>query len=87
MPVMNGFEATRAIRSFERGRSKSNKPCKIIALTGLSSTLDEAEALNSGMDLFLTKPVAFKEVKKILERWNETKLGGEGGLKPLGDSA
>ncbi|KAJ5737122.1 uncharacterized protein N7483_002247 [Penicillium malachiteum] len=71
MPVMNGFEATRAIRAFEKGRDDEVKASTIIALTGLSSTVDEEEALGSGMDLFLTKPVAFKEVKKILDRWNE----------------
>ncbi|KAJ5702334.1 hypothetical protein N7488_009882 [Penicillium malachiteum] len=71
MPVMNGFEATRAIRAFEKGRDNETKASTIIALTGLSSTVDEEEALHSGMDLFLTKPVAFKEVKKILDRWDE----------------
>ncbi|KAJ6028023.1 hypothetical protein N7540_003599 [Penicillium herquei] len=71
MPVMNGFEATRAIRAFEKGRDDEVKASTIIALTGLSSTVDEEEALHSGMDLFLTKPVAFKEVRKILDRWDE----------------
>ncbi|KAJ5116103.1 hypothetical protein N7456_000451 [Penicillium angulare] len=71
MPVMNGFEATRAIRAFERGRNDQVRPSTIVALTGLSSTVDETEAIESGMDLFLTKPVAFQEVKKILDRWNE----------------
>ena len=71
MPVMNGFEATRGIRAFEKKREGEATASKIIALTGLSSTFDEAEALDAGMNVFLTKPVAFKEVKKILDRWNE----------------
>lgn len=71
MPEMNGFEATRRIRVFEKRRTDETKPSKIIALTGLSSSLDESEAMDSGMDRFLTKPVAFKEVEKILDLWNE----------------
>ncbi|KAJ5288756.1 hypothetical protein N7478_001786 [Penicillium angulare] len=71
MPLMNGFEATRAIRAFERGRKDQVRPSTIVALTGLSSIVDEMKAIESGMDLFLTKPVAFQEVKKILDRWNE----------------
>jgi CheY-like chemotaxis protein len=72
MPVMNGFEATRSIRALEKLRGQDSNPSVIIALTGLSGSNDEAEALNSGMDLFLTKPVTFKNVSKILDKWSET---------------
>ncbi|KAJ6114519.1 hypothetical protein N7486_000297 [Penicillium sp. IBT 16267x] len=71
MPVMNGFEAARTIRAFEKGRGDGSKRSKIVALTGLSSVSDETEALDCGMDVFLTKPVAFKEVEKILDRWDQ----------------
>ncbi|KAL5002484.1 hypothetical protein BDV10DRAFT_158054 [Aspergillus recurvatus] len=71
MPVMNGFEATRAIRAIERERgTELPTPATIIALTGLSSVRDESEALSSGFDLFLTKPVSFKEVAKLLDEWS-----------------
>lgn len=70
MPVMNGFEATRAIRSLEKDRD-GRDPVTIIALTGLSSSRDESEALASGVDLFLTKPVSFKEVSRLLDEWEE----------------
>ncbi|KAL5334827.1 hypothetical protein BJX70DRAFT_391134 [Aspergillus crustosus] len=43
----------------------------IIALTGLSSARDESEALASVIDLFLTKPVSFKEVSKLLDEWRQ----------------
>lgn len=68
MPVMNGFEATRAIRSLEND-SDGRKPAIIIALTGLSSSRDESDALASGVDLFLTKPVSFREVSRLLNEW------------------
>ena len=83
MPVMNGFEATRAIRTIEDergGRSKNGKqraPALIIALTGLASGKDQMEAFASGVDLFLSKPVSFKEVGKLLDNWE-----AHGGLKP-----
>lgn len=48
---------------------KEQSPALIIALTGLASTQDQSEALSSGIDLFLTKPVAFKEVGKLLDNW------------------
>ncbi|XHG09374.1 hypothetical protein AWENTII_012437 [Aspergillus wentii] len=68
MPVMNGFEATRAIRALEKERDGCG-PATIIALTGLSSPRDETDALASGVDLFLTKPVSFKEVSRLLDEW------------------
>lgn len=74
MPIMNGFEATRAIRLFEKERPGALHPSHIIALTGLSSARDEAEALESGMDLFLTKPVTLKSITRILDEWGERDL-------------
>ncbi|KAJ5154922.1 CheY-like superfamily [Penicillium coprophilum] len=68
MPVMDGFEATRAIRAVEKERDGC-VPATIIALTGLSSSFDERRALNSGVDLFLMKPVSFKEVSRLVDEW------------------
>lgn len=76
MPVMNGFEATRAIRSLER-ESEDRRPAIIIALTGLSSSRDESEALASGVDFFLTKPVSFREVSRLLDEWERDSLPRE----------
>ncbi|KAK4501312.1 hypothetical protein PRZ48_007120 [Zasmidium cellare] len=65
MPVLDGFEATRQIRAFEK--LKGLRPAKIIALTGLGSASAQQEAFTSGVDLFLTKPVRLKELTKILD--------------------
>ncbi|EME82497.1 uncharacterized protein MYCFIDRAFT_215705 [Pseudocercospora fijiensis CIRAD86] len=65
MPVLNGFEATRQIRGFEK--QKGVEPATIIALTGLGSASAQQEAFSSGVDLFLTKPVRLKELTKILD--------------------
>jgi CheY-like chemotaxis protein len=70
---MNGFEATRAIRLIEEtrrtGGADDNPPALIIALTGLASSRDQSEAFTSGVDLFMTKPVSFKEVGRLLDNW------------------
>ncbi|KAM0185102.1 hypothetical protein ACHAPQ_008197 [Fusarium lateritium] len=65
MPVMNGFEATRAIRIIEA--DGAGPRCSIFALTGLASRDAQQEALLSGIDLFLTKPIALAEITHILE--------------------
>ena len=71
---MNGFEATRAIREIEETRRKTARPgdfipALVIALTGLASGRDQSEAFTNGVDLFMTKPVSFKEVGKLLDNW------------------
>ena len=83
MPVMNGFEATRAIRDIEDARTHNATtngwkptPALIIALTGLASSRDQTEAFTSGVDLFMTKPVSFKEVGRVLDNWE-----AHGGIK------
>lgn len=67
MPKCNGFEATRQIRALESKSSASQRRTFIIAMTGLGSETARREAMVSGMDLFLTKPVRFKELSEILE--------------------
>jgi CheY-like chemotaxis protein len=81
MPVMNGFEATRRIRDIERESHKQLPPmqtpptCLIIALTGLASGRDQSEAFTSGFDLYITKPVSFAEISRLLDNW-EANGGG-----------
>ncbi|KAL4995223.1 hypothetical protein BDV10DRAFT_175163 [Aspergillus recurvatus] len=64
MPVMDGLESTREIRLFEKTQREAAafKPATIIALSGLGSASVRQEAFNSGLDLFLSKPVRFQEL-------------------------
>lgn len=65
MPVMDGLESSRKAREFERARQI--RPCKIIALTGLSGADVQQDAFASGIDIFLTRPVTLKGVVDTLE--------------------
>ncbi|KAG9517113.1 hypothetical protein KCU93_g8869, partial [Aureobasidium melanogenum] len=70
MPVMNGYESSRAIRSHEKileEKAGRTKAVRIIALTGLGSEASKQEAKLSGIDEFYTKPVKFDALKDLLQ--------------------
>ena len=61
MPVMNGYEAARALRACSSARSEE---VKIVALTANAFAEDVDAAMGAGMDGYLAKPV---ETDKLLE--------------------
>ncbi|MBH0182398.1 MAG: response regulator [Nitrospira sp.] len=65
MPVMDGFQATTAIRSREAG----GKRTPIIAMTANAMQEDREQCLKAGMDDFISKPVASKALAETLTRW------------------
>ena len=66
MPVMDGIEATRAIRS--SSRPGYDKDIPIIALTAHAMIGDREKFLGLGMDGYLTKPVDADDLRRELER-------------------
>jgi PAS domain S-box-containing protein len=68
MPVMDGFEATREIRR----REGDGPHVPIIALTSSSMKGDREEALASGMDAFLAKPVTADALIGTVGRWTRS---------------
>jgi hypothetical protein len=65
MPVMDGFEAARAIRS--RHDRRASVP--IIALTADVRDGVREEALSAGMNAYLTKPLNVRELAAEIARW------------------
>ncbi len=72
MPVMDGFQATSAIRKLEHPK-KAKVP--IIALTAHAMQGDRERCLVAGMDAYVSKPVAGNELIELVERI----AGDEGG--------
>jgi CheY-like chemotaxis protein/HPt (histidine-containing phosphotransfer) domain-containing protein len=64
MPVMDGFEATRMIRADPR-----LKQTLVIAMTANAGKDDQARCLAAGMDEFVTKPIAPKQLFEVIARW------------------
>lgn len=63
MPVMNGYDATRMIRSMKTGR-KNRVP--IIAMTANAFAEDRQMAIDCGMDDHLAKPIDRKVLENVL---------------------
>lgn len=69
MPVMDGFEATRLIRS---NPELNNIP--IIALTAHAMEGDRERCLEAGMNDYLTKPVSLAKLAEVISRWANREL-------------
>ncbi|WP_298833844.1 PAS domain S-box protein [uncultured Piscinibacter sp.] len=61
MPVMSGYEATRALRALPAGRT-----LPVIALTAAALTSEREQALACGMNGFLTKPIDAQKLHDTL---------------------
>ena len=72
MPVMDGLEATRAIRALKRSDSKS---IPIIAMTANAFDEDVQQSLQAGMNAHLSKPVEPESLYRTLgELIEESKM-------------
>ncbi len=65
MPVMNGYDATRAIRALKR---EDAKEIPIIAMTANAFAEDEKEALAAGMNIHLAKPIDIALLRKVIKQ-------------------
>ena len=64
MPVMDGHEATRAIRRLEGAEDAA--PCWIVGLTAHASASDRDACLAAGMDVHLPKPIPIAALKRCV---------------------
>lgn len=66
MPKMDGYEATKRIRALEDEKLNS---IPIVAMTANAFDEDRNNALASGMNDFITKPIRIKEIIDILNKY------------------
>ena len=65
MPVMNGYEATKMIRSLDR---EDAKEIPIIAMTANAFTEDRIRAKEAGMDQHIAKPIDIKTILAVFDQ-------------------
>ena len=64
MPIMNGYQATKAIRALD---DKAKAATPIVAMTANAFDEDRKEALDSGMNGYIDKPIVIEKLLKTLE--------------------
>ena len=65
MPVMDGYQATKAIRAWEKHTNHYRTP--IIAVTAYALKEEEAKSLEVGCDRHLSKPISKTGLIEILK--------------------
>ncbi|CAN5872316.1 hypothetical protein BH24ACI4_BH24ACI4_22800 [soil metagenome] len=73
MPDMNGFEATAAIR---RDEASTGRRTRIVAMTAHPMKGDRERCVETGMDDYISKPIAAALLAQVIERVTSGSLGG-----------
>ena len=85
MPVMDGFQATEAIRRREQADPGLGRAC-IVAVTANALAGDREQCLAVGMDDYLSKPLSLEKLRDALARCAESRSTNTGELSPRIDS-
>ena len=72
MPVMNGYEATKMIRSLDR---EDAKVIPIIAMTANAFAEDANKALSVGMNDHVAKPIDMSILVPTMMKYHDTRSG------------
>jgi CheY-like chemotaxis protein/signal transduction histidine kinase len=72
MPVMNGYQATAAIRELEERRGAKGR-VPIIAMTGNVLDGSREACLSEGMDDYICKPFVLSDFLRVLEQYSQKK--------------
>jgi CheY-like chemotaxis protein len=83
MPELDGLEATRAIRQTQAEQPSLRWP-RIVAMTANAMQEDRATCLAAGMDDYLTKPLSFEEVGRVLREATKRPAPGATGTTKTG---
>jgi PAS domain S-box-containing protein len=82
MPVMDGLEATRIIRSEEKQRLPITR-VPIIAMTAAAMKGDRERFLAADMDDYLSKPIDFDEFERLLNKLAQASEIGSTAVEPV----
>ncbi len=66
MPIMDGFNAAKTIRTIEKTLGLS--PIQIYALSANVMEVEKERVIQAGMDFYLTKPISRAELAKIFKQ-------------------
>jgi signal transduction histidine kinase/ActR/RegA family two-component response regulator len=80
MPVMDGFQATTAIRAKEK---TTGKHIPIVAMTGYAMKGDRQRCLDGGMDGYICKPIRSQELFEAVESFTSSLTNDGHALAPL----
>jgi PAS domain S-box-containing protein len=75
MPKMNGLEATAHIRQQEQ--SAFHMPTPIIAISGHAQAQDVTQALNAGMNDYITKPFKKDTIYNKIAQWTTRQISAQ----------
>ncbi|MBC8882711.1 response regulator [Flavobacterium piscinae] len=67
MPLMNGYEATKVIRTMDHG-----KTIPIIALTAGTVIGEKEKCLEIGMNDYVSKPIVKGSLEEVIAKWTSS---------------
>ncbi len=79
MPVMDGYESTRAIRASE---DLAFREIPIVAMTAHVMPGDREKCIDAGMTDYISKPMDFKDIEKVIQRNLHTFVARESSPAP-----
>lgn len=85
MPEMDGYKATRAIRSHESRVMDHKIP--VIAMTAYAMEGDRELCISAGMNDYISKPVSLKSLAEVIEKWLPLEKKKKGGKEREEDRA
>jgi signal transduction histidine kinase/two-component SAPR family response regulator/HPt (histidine-containing phosphotransfer) domain-containing protein len=90
MPEVDGLEATRMIREWQKRGVHPNYQSRIVivAMTAQAMQGDREKCIAAGMDDYLSKPIRLADVRGVIERWaSETSPAKPGPVKNVPSAA
>ncbi len=70
MPEMDGLQAARAIREYERSLGRG-VPVPIVAMTAFAGNEDRQVCLDAGMDDYLAKPIKQAQLLQLVNKYSD----------------